>query len=305
MFTARMVLVAATAAAAVLAAAVSAQQPKPEAPMRVEKVKDGLFVIRGPFHKCAPNGCGAYADDGFLHEPGDVAVRVTSDGLIVVDDKYNENAADVMQQIRSVSPLPIKYLLNTHHHTDHAGGDATFIKTTEIIAHRNVRENFLRNKQPGAPQVVFSQEASVFLGGVEARAYYFGRGHTNGDAVIYFPDLKVIHTGDLITEGMPVLDYRNGASAVEWVKVLDEVLKLDFDVVIPGHGALLTKERVRSDRDKLVQMNQRMRELARANVPLDAVFDRLRLGDLGWDRTVSTVAFKGGLTGYYEEMKAQ
>jgi len=305
MFTARTVLVAATAAAAILAAAVSAQQPKPEAPMRIEKVKDGLYVVRGPFHKCAPNGCGAYADDGFLHEPGDVAVRVTSDGLIVVDDKYNENAADVMQQIRSVSPLPIKYLLNTHHHTDHAGGDATFIKTTEIIAHRNVRENFLRNKQPGAPQVVFSQEASVFLGGVEARAYYFGRGHTNGDAVIYFPDLKVIHTGDLITEGMPVLDYRNGASAVEWVKVLDEVLKLDFDVVIPGHGALLTKERVRSDRDKLVQMNQRMRELAKANVPLDSVFDRLRLGDLGWDRTVSTVAFKGGLAGYYEEMKSQ
>ena len=96
-------------------------------------------------------------------------------------------------------------MLNTHHHTDHAGGDATFIKTTEIIAHRNVRENFLRNKQPGAPRVAFTdQDTSVFLGGVEVRAYYFGRGHTNGDAVIHFPDLRVIHTGDLITEGMPV-----------------------------------------------------------------------------------------------------
>jgi len=302
---ARTLLVAVTAAAAALAVAAAAQQPKPEAPMRVEKVKDGLYVLRGPFHKCAPNGCGAYADDGFLHEPGDVAVRVTPEGLIVVDDKYNENAADVLQQIKNLSPLPIKYLLNTHHHTDHAGGDATFIKTTEIIAHRNVRANFLKNKQPGAPSVVFNQEASVFLGGVEARAYYFGRGHTNGDAVIYFPDLKVIHSGDLITEGMPVLDYRNGASAVEWVTVLDEMLKLDFDVVIPGHGALLTKDRVRSDRDKLVRMNQRMRELAKANVPLDAVFDRLQLADFGWDRTVSTVAFKGGLQGYYEEMKAR
>ena len=119
------------------------------------------------------------------------------------------------------------------------------IKTTEIIAHRNVRENFLRNKQPGAPRVVFRPGPSVFLGGVEVRAYHFGRGHTNGDAVIYFPDLRVIHTGDLITEGMPVMDYRNGASAVEWVKVLDEILKLDFDIVIPGHGPLLTKERVR------------------------------------------------------------
>ena len=178
-------------------------------------------------------------------------------------------------------------------------------KPAKPIAHRNVRENFLRNKQPGAPRVTFNDQASVFLGNVEVRAYYFGRGHTNGDAVIYFPDLRVIHSADLITEGMPVLDYNNGASAVEWVKVLDEILKLDFDVVIPGHGALLTKDRIRSDRQKLVRMNQRMAELARKNVPLDQVFAQLKLADLGWDHTVSTEAFKGGLKGYYEEMKAQ
>jgi cyclase len=305
MLSARLILVVLTAGAMALATVLSAQQAKPEAPMRIEKVKDGLYLVRGPFHKCAPNGCGAYGDDGFLHEPGDVAVRVTPEGLIVVDDKYNDNVADVLQQIRTVSSQPIRYLLNTHHHTDHAGGDATMISTTEIIAHRNVRENFLRNKQPGAPRVVFSGDTSVFLGGVEARAYYFGRAHTNGDAVIHFPDLRVIHTGDLITEGMPVMDYANGASAIEWVRVLDETLKLDFDTVIPGHGPLLTKERVRADRDKLVRMNQRMMELVKANVPLEAVFDRLQLADLGWDRTVSTVAFKGGLKGYYEEMRAQ
>jgi cyclase len=230
---------------------------------------------------------------------------VTSEGLILVDDKYQENVADILKQVKSISALPVKYLLNTHHHTDHAGGDETFIKLTEVIAHRNVRENFLRNKQPGAPRVVFTDQASVFLGGVEVRAYYFGRGHTNGDAVIEFPDLRVIHTGDLITEGMPVLDYANGASAIEWVKVLDEILKLDFDIAIPGHGKLLTKENVRSDRQKLVIMNQRMTDLVGKGVPKELVFDALRLGDLGWDHSVSTVAFKGGLSGYYDEMKAQ
>lgn len=305
MRTTRVGLVGLILAAGVVAAARGAQQPKPERPLQAEKVKENLYVLRGPFHKCAPNGCGAYADDGFLHEAGDVAVRVTPEGLIVVDDKYEENAAEVLAAIRSISTLPIRYLLNTHHHTDHAGADASFIKTTEIIAHRNVRENFLRNRQPGAPRVVFDGEASVFLGGVEARAYYFGRAHTNGDAVIYFPDLKVVHTGDLITEGMPVMDYANGASAVEWVSVLDKLLALDFDTVIPGHGPILTKERVRSDRQKLVTMNERMAALARRQVPMDQVFDGLRLADLGWDRTVSTVAFKGGLKGYYEEMKAR
>ena len=295
-----------TTGALILAVALSAQQAKPAAPMQIEKVKDGLYLIRGPFNRCAPNGCsGAYGDDGLLHEAGDVAVRVTPEGLILVDDKYQDNVAQILEQVKGVSPLPVKYLLNTHHHTDHAGGDAAFITTTEIIAHRNVRENFLRNKQPGAPRVTFTDQASVFLGGVEVRAYYFGRGHTNGDAVIYFPDLRVIHTGDLITEGMPVLDYGNGASAVEWVSVLDKILELDFDTVIPGHGPLLTKERIRADRQKLVTMNQRMAALARRNVPLDQLFDQLMLADLGWDHTVSTVAFKGGLRGYYEEMKSQ
>jgi len=302
---ARVALGAVTAAILVLVA-LSAQQSKPAAPMQIEKVKDGLYLIRGPFNKCAPNGCGGgYGDDGLLHEAGDVAVRVTPEGLIVVDDKYQENVADVLEKVKSISQAPIKYLLNTHHHTDHAGGDAVFVNTTEIIAHRNVRENFLRNKQPGAPRVTFTDQASVFLGGVEVRAYYFGRAHTNGDAVIYFPDLKVVHSGDLITEGMPVMDYNNGASAVEWVRVLDKLLELDFDVVIPGHGKLLTKENIRSDRQKLITMNQRMAELARKGVPLEQVFDQLKLADLGWDHTVSTVAFKGGLKGYYEEMKAQ
>jgi glyoxylase-like metal-dependent hydrolase (beta-lactamase superfamily II) len=301
---ARLVLGVTTIAALALAGVMSAQQTQPAKPMQIEKVKDGLYVIRGPFNPCAPNGCGgAYKDDGLLHEAGDVAVRVTPEGLILVDDKFQNNVPEILGHVKRVSTLPIKYLLNTHHHTDHAGGDAVFINTTEIIAHRNVRENFLRNKQPGAPRVTFSDQASVFLGNVEVRAYYFGRGHTNGDAVIYFPDLRVIHSGDLITEGMPVLDYNNGASAVEWVKVLDEILKLDFDTVIPGHGPLLTKERIRSDRDKLVTMNQRMAELARRNVPLDQVFAQLKLADLGWDHTVSTEAFKGGLKGYYEEMK--
>jgi glyoxylase-like metal-dependent hydrolase (beta-lactamase superfamily II) len=175
----------ATAGALAFVGLLSAQQPKPEAPMRVEKVKDNLYLLRGPFHRCAPNGCGGgYGDDGFLHEAGDIAVRVTSEGLIVVDDKYQENVAEVLEQLKRLSPQPVRYLLNTHHHTDHAGGDAVFVKTTPIIAHRNVRENFLRNKQPGAPSVVFEDEASVFLGGTEVRAYHFGRAHTDGDTIV-------------------------------------------------------------------------------------------------------------------------
>ena len=142
MRSARVGLVLATVGALAGAGLLSARQAKPESPIRIEKVKDNLYLLRGPFNRCAPNGCGGgYGDDGFLHEAGDVAVRVTTEGLIVVDDKYQENVAEIVEKVKSISTQPVKYLLNTHHHTDHAGGDATFINTTEIrtraAAHAN------------------------------------------------------------------------------------------------------------------------------------------------------------------------
>ena len=82
-------------------------------PMRIEKVKDGLYVIRGPFVPCGPRGCSPNAaDDGLIHEPGDVAVRVTPSGVILVDDKFTENVAAVMTAMKTVTTQPVKYLLN-------------------------------------------------------------------------------------------------------------------------------------------------------------------------------------------------
>ena len=90
-------------------------------PMRVDKVKDGLFVIRGPFVPCGTRGCRpGGADDKLIHEPGDVALRVTSEGAILIDDKYPENVADVLALVKTITQQPVKFLLNTHHHGDHA-----------------------------------------------------------------------------------------------------------------------------------------------------------------------------------------
>jgi glyoxylase-like metal-dependent hydrolase (beta-lactamase superfamily II) len=146
---------------AVLTVHALGQQPLKPEPMRIEKVKENLYVVRGPFNVCAPNGCGPNAvDDGLLHEAGDVAVRVTPEGVILVDDKFAQNVPDVLDKVKSVTTQPIKYLLNSHHHTDHVGGDGEILsRGIEIIAHRNVRENIIRNKQPGPPRVVFNDQA--------------------------------------------------------------------------------------------------------------------------------------------------
>ncbi len=280
--------------------------PLPSEPMRVEKVKDGLFVVRGPFVECLPDGCApGRIGDGLIHEAGDVAVRVTPEGIILVDDKYPQHAATVLEKVRSISTLPVKYLLNSHHHMDHAGGNGEIRKLgIEIIAHRNIRENFIRNNQPGPPPIVFNDRAELYLGGAEVRMIYLGRGHTNGDTIIHFPDLRAIHSGDLVIDGMPVIDYAGGGSAIEYVRTLKKILDLDFDTVIPGHGLVLTRRDVENYIPKFETMNQRMREIVRRGVPKEQAAGQLKLDDLGWSNTVSTQTFLRGIGGYYDEIAA-
>ncbi len=275
-----------------------AQRPVVQ-PMKIEKVKENLYYIRGPWN--------TVDNDALLHEPGDVAVRVTPEGLIVIDDKFAQHTEGILEQIKSISTLPIKYLLNTHSHADHAGGDENFIKLTEIIAHRNARANMVKNKQPGPARVVFDNELSVFLGGAEVRAVYLGRGHTNGDAVIYFPDLRAIHSGDLVIEGMPFIDYDNGGSGIEWVKTIDNILKIDFDTVIPGHGSLRTRQDVMTHKARLEKMNAKMAALIKSGTPREKAKADLKayLKEIGWDNTVSTQGFLGrSLDKYYDEIAA-
>jgi cyclase len=144
----------------------------------IRKLKDGLYVIPG--YDGAVTG-------------GNLAVRVTNEGAIIVDDRLPPSSAEIAGKVKSVTQQPIKYVLSTHGHGDHTGGHPEFIKVAEIIAHRNNRANMIRSKLAAPPRLVFSDQAAVFLGGIEVQAIYMGRGHTNGDAVIYFPDLRAVH----------------------------------------------------------------------------------------------------------------
>ena len=237
--------------------------------------KNGLYVIPG-------------YDGGTTG--GNVAVRVTNDGVILVDNKFPHSFRMISEEVRKVTALPIRYVLDTHHHNDHSGSNADFMAVGEVVAHKNARGNILRNNQPGAPRIVFSEETSVYLGAAEAQAHYFGRGHTNGDAVIYFPDLRTIHTGDLFIWGQrsdgsslsPFMDYNNGGSGLAWTETLDRVLELDFDTVIPGHGPILTKSEVRIFRQRMQTLQDRMKAAIAMGVSRQDIPDRLQTEDLEW-----------------------
>jgi glyoxylase-like metal-dependent hydrolase (beta-lactamase superfamily II) len=242
------------------------QTAKPPGPLRTERVKGDLYMVSG--------------------EGGNVALYTTSEGVVLVDDMFDRNHADILAQIKSVTNQPLRYVINTHQHDDHAGGDFKMLPIAEVIAHKNVRANLADLKRPyyedtpgtpiGLPRITFSHELAVNLGGKEVRAHYFGRGHTSGDAIIYFPELKVIHTGDLFLAprpggrgnaaparqrppGVPIyVDYVQGGSFLDWSKTMDEMLKLDFDTVIPGHGPVSTRADVAKFRADLETMRTRL-----------------------------------------------
>jgi glyoxylase-like metal-dependent hydrolase (beta-lactamase superfamily II) len=229
-------------------AAYTQNQGKPPQ-LTINKVKDDLYEIEG---------------DG-----GNVGVLVTNEGVILVDDKFEQDHEAILAKVKSVSDQPVKYVLTTHHHSDHSGGNAKFLPTADIISTANARKNIVEGKQPNAQanmapaRIVFTDQTSVFLGGKEVRAIYYGRGHTNGDAVIYFPSLRTLHTGDLMAGNTPLIDYAGGGSVVEWTKTLDGALKLDFETVIPGHGAVTNKAGLLEYRNNVEKLRNRAAGLIR------------------------------------------
>jgi cyclase len=267
------------------------QTAKPPGPLKTERVKGDLYMVSG--------------------EGGNVALYTTSEGVVLVDDMFDRNHADILAQIKSVTNQPLRYVINTHQHDDHAGGDFKMLPIAEVIAHKNVRGNLADLKRPyyedtpgtpiGLPRITFSQELTVNLGGREVRAHYFGRGHTSGDAIIHFPDVKVIHTGDLFLAfrgggrgaaparerppGFPIyVDYVQGGSFLDWSKTMDEMLKLDFDTVIPGHGPVSTRADVVKFKADLETMRARLIGLIREG-RTRAELAKILEDDYGWRST--------------------
>src|SRR5580692_2954175 len=282
-------------ALAILATALAAHPQQPPAPaaggrgapqpQAIQQVKPGLYMITGA--------------------GGNSTVRLTTEGVILVDGKLpgEANYNELMALIKGVSNQPIKYLIVTHHHADHTGNNQRFLDAgVKIVATENLNKNlvtYAQDPKPASANVTYpGAEYTVKLGGVTAELHHFGRAHTSGDTVVYFPDLKVVCLSDTVTTGKtdPLIDYAGGGSATDWTNVLAGVLKLDFDAAIPGNGDVLTKADVQAYKTRFDTMIAKARELVRKGVPKDQLLAQLKTENEWAPRVPNVDAFYAELS---------
>ena len=224
-----------------LSLAVVAAQDPPKA-IEVEKLKDNLFVLSG-------EGGG-----------GNTAVFITTNGVVVVDTKNPGWGQPILEQIRALTSNPVTTLINTHSHHDHVSGNVAFPTTVEIVTHENTKANmevmrpysgrteppanvFTDTNGQGLPTRTFTDRMSLGGGADQVDLYYFGRGHTGGDAWVVFPSLRTLHSGDIFPgKNLPFLDANNGGSGVnigDSLQSAHDTIR-NVDTIITGHSTQMT-----------------------------------------------------------------
>ncbi len=222
----------------------AAGQPAPKV-LEVEKLKDNLFVLKA-------TGSG-----------GNTAVFVTTAGVVVVDTKNPGWGQPILDKIRELTDKPVTTIINTHTHGDHVSGNVEFPATVDIVTQENAKVSMAKMIPPGGPPATptptifetnggrglpkrtFKDKMTIGKGNDRVDLRYFGRGHTNGDAWVIFPALKIMHAGDIFArKNIPLLDGYNGGSGVEISKTLSKAAqyakKEKIESIITGHSTQMT-----------------------------------------------------------------
>jgi len=228
------------------AAGVSAQQQDfAKVEVKATKVAGNVYVLTG--------------------SGGNIGATVGADGVAIIDDQFAPLAPKIQAALRQLSPRPVHFVINTHWHGDHTGGNAQFAETATIMAHLNVRKRLISGGKTSfvefppvtgkaLPVVTFEQGLSLWWNGEEIRAIHPGVGHTDGDSVIWFVQSNVVHMGDDYFAGMfPFVDLSSGGSVTRLIESVDVILgQIPADAkVIPGHGPVTGVAELRSYRGML------------------------------------------------------
>jgi len=214
-------------------------------------------------------------------------VYIGDNGVLVIDTKMTREAVEqTLSAIGAITDLPLQYLVNTHSDGDHVNGNQFFPESVSIIAHENCRKEFFHPARDGSPSqwlkpemspfipsVTFKEKLTLYLGNSRLELWYFGIGHTTGDAVVYFPDERIAFIGDMIFANRPQLIHAyKGGSSFDYVETQKKMLNtLDARLYCSGHADPVTRETVRSHIENMEQMQTRIAELIKQNQTLDII----------------------------------
>jgi cyclase len=190
---------------------------------------------------------------------GNIGVSVGPDGILIVDDQFAPLAGKISAALQQLNPGKLKFVLNTHHHGDHTGGNAQFGKEAHIIAHANVRKRMgggTNPNAPGLPIITFDDKLSVHFNGEEIKLVHVPPAHTDNDSIIHFTGANVIHFGDTFFSGrFPNIDLNGGGSVRGFIQNVGEMIKkVPADAkLIPGHGPLSTVKELKEFYTMLIE----------------------------------------------------
>src|SRR5258706_7293305 len=248
------------------ASAYSQQNDMSKVEMKVTKVAGSVYMLQGA--------------------GGNIGLSVGGDGVVVIDDEFEPLVPKIRAAIAGITDKPIRFILNTHWHGDHVGGNRILGETTTIIAHDNVRKRMenggtvLGNQKGSAPKsalpvITCDNTASVHLNGEDIRALHIANGHTDGDAVIFFPKSNVVHMGDdFVTYGFPFVDLESGGSVRGMIAGLELLIpQIPTDAkIIPGHGPLSGLDDVK----RFLVMLKETSAAVRAAMPQGKTLDQMK-----------------------------
>ena len=225
----RVIVLGALLACGALSIAVKAWQTPAQNVATIEKVKDNLYVVKGG--------------------GGNSAVFITSGGVVLVDAKNPGWGQTILTQIKTVTDKPVTMIINTHTHPDHVSGNVEFPATVDVVTQENTKTNmqklpiFTTSNGVGLPKRTFKDRMTIGKGADEIDLFYFGPGHTNGDAWVSFPALHAVHAGDMFaSKALPAIDGDNGGSTLHYADTLKkahDAIK-GVEVVINGHSPTTT-----------------------------------------------------------------
>lgn len=254
-----------TAAAMVLSATVEARDFS-KVEIKTQKLSDGIHMLMGA--------------------GGNIGVSSGADGVFLIDDQFAPLTDKILAAVKAINPGPVKFVLNTHWHFDHTGGNENLGKRgTVIVAHDNVRKlmsadqviSAFKKKLPAAPKaalptITFNDTTTFHMNGQTLKIQHLPAAHTSGDSFVHFAGADVIHMGDTFFNGFyPFIDVEHGGSIAGMIKAADAVLKIagPNTKIIPGHGPLADKKALRAYRDMLRGIHDRVKALIAAGKSKD------------------------------------